>query len=438
MRKIMTLAWREYKAAVRTKGFIIGLVLMPIFMSGGFIAMKLSESHIDTSDKKIAVIDWSGKIADSIVQAAKTRNETEVYDTKKGKKVKPAYLIEIIETNNADPEKLRLELSDRIRAKKLHAFVEIGADVVHPAGNPERSRIAYHSKNAVMDDLRRWLSWPVNNQLRSLRLADAGIDESKIRDLFSWVNIDGLGLASLEAGTGKFKDAKRSNEGTAIGIPMIMIMLMFFMIILGANPLLTSVMEEKSQRIAEVLLGSINPFQFMMGKVIGGVGVSLTASAVYIIGGITAAKYMGLDAYIPYHLLPWFFALMILAVFLFGSMLAALGSACNDLKDVQSLALPAMLPMMIPMFIMTPVLREPLSAFSTWLSLFPPFTPMLMMLRLGTSGGIPVWQPFVGVVGVLLFTLFSVWAGGRIFRIGILMQGKPPKFLDILRWAVRG
>jgi ABC-2 type transport system permease protein len=197
-------------------------------------------------------------------------------------------------------------------------------------------------------------------------------------------------------------------------------------------------MEEKTQRIAEVLLGSIQPFEFMMGKIIGGVGVSLTASMVYVIGGITAGKYMGLGAYIPYHLLPWFFAFMIMAVFLFGSMLASLGSACNDLKDVQSLALPAMLMMMIPMFIMTPVLKEPLSAFSTWLSLFPPFTPMLMMLRLSTPAGVPVWQPFVGIAGVLLFTLFSVWAGGRIFRIGILMQGKPPKLVDILRWAVRG
>jgi ABC-2 type transport system permease protein len=437
MRKIMTLAWREYKAAVRTRGFIIGLVMMPIFMSGSFIAMKISEGHVDISDKKVAVIDWSGKIADSIVQAAKTRNETELFDTKK-KKIRPAYLIEVTDPNRENPEKQRLELSDRIGAKKLYAFVEIGADIVHPRGNAESSRIGYHSKNAAMDDLRRWLSWPVNNQLRSLRLKDAGVDESKIRDLFSWANIDGLGLASREEGTGKFKKAERSNEGVAIFIPMIMMMLMFFMIILGANPLLTSVMEEKGQRIAEVLLGSVQPFEFMMGKIMGGMGVSLTASIVYVIGGITAVSHMGLGAFIPYHLLPWFFAFMILAVLLFGSMFASLGSACNDLKDVQSLAMPVMLPVIIPMLFMMPVLKEPLSAFSTWLSLFPPFTPMLMMLRLSTPGGIPVWQPIVGIAGVLLLTVFSVWAGGRIFRIGILMQGKPPKLLDLFRWAVRG
>ncbi len=97
--------------------------------------------------------------------------------------------------------------------------------------------------------------------------------------------------------------------------------------------------------------------------------------------------------------MPWFFSFMILAVFMFGSMFAALGSACSDIKDVQGLVLPAMLLIIIPMMLLMPVLREPLSAFSTWLSLFPPFTPMLMMLRIGSPSSIPVWQPYVGMGG---------------------------------------
>ena len=129
---------------------------------------------------------------------------------------------------------------------------------------------------------------------------------------------------------------------------------------------------------------------------------------------------------------------MVLAIFMYGSLFAAIGSACNDTKDIQSLSMPVMLPMIIPMFMIMPVLREPACAFSTWLSLFPPFTPTLMMLRLSTPAGVPLWQPAVGMAGVLLTTLFTVWAGGRIFRVGLLMQGKPPKLGEILRWAVRG
>jgi ABC-2 type transport system permease protein len=97
-----------------------------------------------------------------------------------------------------------------------------------------------------------------------------------------------------------------------------------------------------------------------------------------------------------------------------------------------------MLPVMIPMFILVPVIKEPLSGFATCLSLFPPFTPLLMLLRQSTPVGIPAWQPWVGLVGVAVFTILCVWAGGRIFRVGLLMQGQPPRIGDLLRWAVRG
>jgi ABC-2 type transport system permease protein len=96
------------------------------------------------------------------------------------------------------------------------------------------------------------------------------------------------------------------------------------------------------------------------------------------------------------------------------------------------------LPLLIPMFVYFPVAKEPMSSFATWLSLFPPFTPTLMLLRQTTPAGIPFWQPCVGMLGVLLFTILFVWAGGRIFRVAILMQGTPPKLKNIIRWAIRG
>jgi ABC-2 type transport system permease protein len=97
-----------------------------------------------------------------------------------------------------------------------------------------------------------------------------------------------------------------------------------------------------------------------------------------------------------------------------------------------------MLPVFLPMFLAMPMLQEPMSPFATWMSLIPPFTPMLMLLRKAGPQGIPAWQPWVGLVGVLLVTMFSVWLGGRIFRVGILMQGGPPKLGKLIRWAFRG
>jgi len=118
--------------------------------------------------------------------------------------------------------------------------------------------------------------------------------------------------------------------------------------------------------------------------------------------------------------------------------MAALGSACNDSKDVQAIQFPAMLPIIILLIVMMPIILNPLSSFATGLSLFPVWTPMLMVLRQATSVTIPVWQPCVGLLGVLLFTAFSVWAGARIFRSAIIMQGKRPKIGTLLRYIFKG
>jgi len=438
MRKVLRLTRREYRATVRTKGFILGLVLAPLLMGGSGIAMKLLENQVDTANKKVAVVDRSGAVAEALVKAAQERNAVAVRDKETGKKVRPAYRIEVVGPNEEDLAAQRLELSDRVRRGELHAFAEIGPEVLHPGADRDAFRITYHGENAAIDEVRRWLVWPINGQLRRLRLVEAGGDEGAVDDVLAWIPVQGMGLVSVDAKTGQVEKARQSHEGEAVGVPIVMTFLMFLMIMMGAVPLLNSVMEEKTQRIAEVLLGSIRPFGFMIGKVLGGAAVSLTGSAVYVIGGTIAVRYMGLGEYVPYHLLPWFFAYMVLAIFMFGSGLAALGAACNDPKDAQTLTLPAMLPMMIPLFTLVPVLKEPQSSFATWLSFFPPCTPTLMLLRQSTPAGVPAWQPWAGLLGVLAFTALSVWAGGRIFRIGILMQGQPPRLGNILRWAVRG
>jgi len=221
-------------------------------------------------------------------------------------------------------------------------------------------------------------------------------------------------------------------------VPLVLFFLMFMMVMMGAMPLLSSTQEEKTQRIAEVLLGCLKPHEFMAGKVLGGLAVSLTGATVYVIGGIILLKVAGLASFVPLRVIPWFFAFLVLEIVMVGSYLTALGAACNDPKDAQNLMFPAMIPVFLSVFLAMPTLQEPSSAFAAGLSLFPLFTPMLMLLRKAAPIGVPAWQPWIGLLGVLLATLFTVWAGGRIFRVAILMQGGPPKLSKILRWAIRG
>jgi ABC-2 type transport system permease protein len=438
MRKTLRIAKREYFSAVRTRGFIIGLALMPIFMGGSLLVMMITEKRVDTTDKRVAVVDHSGIVAEAIVKAAAQRNLNDIFDKESGKKTGPAYIIEVVEPDSDNTEAQRLALSERVRRHQIHAFLEVGPGVLDPGSGAAGARIAYHGENAVMDDIRGWIGSPVNNELRKRRLADLGIDESEVKGALVWLPVDAMGLVSRDATTGKITEAERSSEARAFGAPFVMQILMFMMIMMGAVPLMTSVMEEKTQRIAEVLLGSATPFQFMMGKVLGGLGVSLTAAAVYVAGGAATVTRMGIGDMIPYGVLPWFFAYMILAILMMGAMLAALGATCNDMKEAQSISMPAMFPIIIPMFMIVPVIKAPLSGFATGFSLFPFFTPMLMMLRLSGPVSIPAWQPWAGLAGVLAFAVLSVWAGSRIFRISILMQGKPPSLANLVRWAIRG
>jgi ABC-2 type transport system permease protein len=438
MRKVLLIALRDYNAAVRTKGFIIGLVVMPILLGGGLIGVKLMESQRDIRDKRIAIVDHSGTIAQAVAQAAERRNTAELRDTRTGKQVRPAYLIEIVLPDEKDPSRQRLELSERVRAHSLTAFVEMGKDAVDPARSGKTSPISYHAENPAMDDARRWLEQPINDRIRQLRLAAAGLSVEKVSQITRWVWLEPLSLVEVDETTGKIKGGARRGAWEAIGVPYAVMLLMFIFMMTAATPLINTILEEKMNRVAEVLLGSVSPFQLMMGKLLGGVAVSLTTVLVYVGGGIAAAHYMSASSSIPYRVLPWLLVYGIGAALMYGAIFIAFGATCNDLRESQTLLMPVWMLVVAPMFIFLPVVKEPASSLALWSSFFPPFTPMLMLLRQTTPGGIPAWQPWVGLAGVIGFTVLCVWAAGRIFRVGILMQGKPPRLTEILKWAARG
>ncbi len=441
MRKTLVVAIREYNAAVRTKAFILSLVLMPVLMGGSIVVQMLLKDRVDITDRQIALVDRSGELKHYLTRAAERRNEQEIVDPETGKQVKPKFVIDVVAPNAEDPQQQRLELSDAVRAEKYYAFVEIPAEVLEPgdpAAEAPKSGVAYYSNNPLYEDIRTWLFYTLNAQIRRLRFAETNIDQATVDRLSQTVAVANLGLATIDEATGEIQEAEGNQEGRNILVPMALMMLMFMMIMMGAMPLVNAVLEEKMQRIAEVLLGSVPPFTIMMGKLLGTVGVSLTVVAVYIVGAIAASKKMNIYEYIPWDLLPWFFAYQVAAVLMFGAIFVAIGSACNDLKEAQSLMTPVWLLVCAPMFVWFYVIREPMSTFAVGLSLFPPCTPMLMLMRQATPVGVPAWQPWVGLAGVIAFTVLSVWIAGRIFRVGILMQGKPPRLSDFVRWAVRG
>ena len=253
MRKILRFAMREYKASVRTKGFIIGLIVAPIFMSGSVIAFVLLKDRVDTTDKYVVVIDHNGKILPGLKRYEEVHNSVSVIDKETGEKIRPEYHFIEAEVGE-DKQKQYLELSDRIRAGELHAFLVIGPEVVHPGEDPEAARIRYYARNAAMDDLRKWISGNLNNHLRLLRLEDAGVRKEAAQRLFIFVEAEGLGLLTRDEATGGITDAKKASPIEALAVPIGIMMILMLMIMMSVPGMLQSIMEEKTQRIAEVLL----------------------------------------------------------------------------------------------------------------------------------------------------------------------------------------
>ena len=437
MHKIWTLFKREYRAAVRTKSFIIGLILVPILMGGGFIAVIIMENRQDTDDKHFVVMDHSGIMEEPLREAVDSRNSEEIFHSRTGDQIEPAYIIEFVKPEPASLQDQQLELSNRVQSGELHAFIEIGSDILYPAGEDKEAYLRYYSEHAFNDQNRYWFQNVVNNTLRNMRARELNLGETETENLLSWIDVEGMGLVTVDKKTGEQQEAERTNELQSFLVPYVLLILMFMLVMMGAIPQLTTVMEEKNEKIAEVLLGTITPFQFMMGKVLGGIGVSLTTATIYVVAGVLTMSYLGVGSVIPYDVLPWFFIYTLLFILMVGSGMAALGATCNDNKDAQSLTFPGILPAIIPMFLIAPVLQDPTGPLATTLSLIPPFTPTMMVIRMASPVTIPFWQPVVGLILVTLFTLFTIWIGARVFRTAILIQGQKPTVNTLFRYAFK-
>jgi ABC-2 type transport system permease protein len=445
MRKLFVIAAREYRAAVRTKAFLITLVMVPILMGVSIGMQVLVRKLDDTKAKTYAVIDRTpgGKLYDFLQAAVERRNAKEIYDDKEtGKQDKPVFTLERVDPSAPDSDAVaaqRLELSERCLKGELDGFLDIGPDVYAlDASDPERSYVRYQSNRLTNLDFQRWAEPVVNAGIRQHRFVTAGIDPVKIQALQTPVPLKVKGMSRRDPVTGRIVDAREESQVAGLLIPVGLLVLMYMMVLLGSTPAMQGVVEEKMQKIVEVLLGSVTPFQLMVGKLLGIVAVSLTIMAVYMTGIYFVAHRYQVTEFLSPGLLAWFLVFQVLAVLMYGSVFIAIGAAATDMKETQSLLMPVMMVVMLPLFMVAAILQDPNSTFATAASFFPPSTPMLMVARLAVPPGIPWWQPVAGVLGVLVMTLACVYAAGRIFRVGILMQGKGAKFSDLARWVFSG
>ncbi len=435
MNRTLLIAKRDYLQMVRSKAYLFGLILLPLLFGGGFLAVALANRG-SPKEQRVAVIDRTGVSEASVIQAAQVANRKTIANAPFGQGG-PRYSFEEVKPEAGQAAQL-LSLSDQIRKGELAVVVDISSEALRPPADSGQELVRYYSgSGGLVDPVSLWLPAAVNDGLRRVRLAQLGVAAARVPQVLGDVSVVAMNLVSKDPVTGNIVQGEKKNPIQAGTVPFFLVFLMIMIAIFGSAPNLGAVAEDKMQRVYEMMLSSASSFELMLGKVLASVGASVTSSTVYIIGGLLALAGMAMFGLAPLNLLPWFFVYLIADVVMLSALGVALGSACATPQDAQHLAFVLILPIMIPMFMLTPVMQQPNGSLAIVMSFIPPFTPVLMLLRQALPGGVPWWQPWLGLADVIVFAVAIIWAAARIFRIGILSQGKTPKLAELAQWVLR-
>ncbi len=317
---------------------------------------------------------------------------------------------------------------------KLFAAIVIGPDPVHTSKGCK-----YYSKNLADLDLKRWFERFATEAVREKRIQALNLSPEKAAWLAAPLRIETL---KVTEGGGEEKASLSSRLHQFA--PVAFVYILWISVFMIAQMLLTSTIEEKSNRVIEVLLSSVSPVQLMAGKIIGPALTGLTmilAWAFFAFAGLQVLPLLvehvpdlGLGAILsdPAYLVS-FLVYFLLGYLLYASLLVGLGSVCNSLKEAQNLMQPIMLVLIVPLLAMIPVVKDPNGALARVLSFIPPFTPFVMMNRV--AGPPAPWEYAATTLLLVITLVFTVWAAAKVFRVGILMTGKPPRLREILRWV---
>jgi ABC-2 type transport system permease protein len=419
MSRILLVFVREYLENVRTKAFLIGLILTPLWFVLAFTIPKFA-AESEPPVQKVEIVDATGELADDLVSVL----------SKPGPGGHSRYDVTVHPAAGAfDPAPDgSTSLVDRMRERAIQG--DVFAVVLTPpvlekrAPAPgERVPLLLGASSAGALETGRHVEEAVNRIVNVRLLKKRGLDP----DLLDRLRADAVSFTAL------------TREGQVAGsvqmlAPMAFMLLLFMGIVGISQMLVSTTLEEKSNRVYEVLLSSVSPVELITGKLLGICAVGFTLMVLWSGGGILAAALQGITGLVTGAQIGLLVAYYVLGFFLIASLMAAVGSACNTLKEAQNLMAPISLLLAFPILLSIVILRSPNGALATVTSFFPPFTPFVMMARIGSVPGPPAWQIVASLVLLAVSTFVALRLAARIFRVGILLYGQPPRLSTVWKW----
>jgi ABC-2 type transport system permease protein len=436
LERIAVVAKREYLQRVRGKGFWIATLVLPVFLAAVTILPSLLLSKAETR-QKVVVVDATGQVAGELQSVLAARaataapNPSSGIGSDRGRSRGKASFDLTIEAPLPARAVQREDLDRRVRAGTIDAW--IGVDPTELAAN----HIEYHARNVSNFVTQEVLKDSLSTAVRRVRLRQAGFDPERIGALTQPVDLDTVKIGKV---------GSRAEESMAEFAFAYALFLMLYMVIaIWGQQVMTGVLEEKGSRIVEVLVASVRPFDLLMGKLIGICCLGLTQITIWFatLIALTAPGIVASIAFLPagMHLPTVTLALavnfaifFVLGFFVYATFYAAIGAAFNNLQEAQQVAAFIVFFLIAPLFIMFRIINDPDSTLAVVSSLIPPFTPLLMTLRIALQPP-PLWQLLLSYVLTLSFIAGMIWLAARIYRIGILMYGKKPTIQEIWRWV---
>ncbi|MEY2715647.1 MAG: hypothetical protein RIT24_1990 [Planctomycetota bacterium] len=441
--KIALIAWREFRHTALTKGFIFGAIAVPVLMFGVFALIpQLISKQSPPLKGTIVVVDPSGAItarAQEILARPADRAEAlkELSENPPSDAMgqidaagdimgRDQQVIEVTWRSEKDPAAVEAAKAELAKGTLL-AAAAVTAEALDPAKDAEGVELFIPS--SLSPKHVRQISRAIAKAVEEERVARSGVDGAMLKRLAS--RPEPRTTRVSPEGT----EAKEQTELRTI-IPFAFMLLLWICVFTSANYLLTTTIEEKSNKVMEVLLAAASPMQLLAGKILGYSMVSAVMLVMYGGLGIAGLTTAALTDLVPFEHIFYLVVFFLMAYLMVASMMSAVGSAVSDLREAQSLVGPVMMILMVPLILWAPIIDNPNGWLATVAGFVPPATPFVMILRLTASTEpIPLWQTALSIVWGFACAFGMLWIAARIFRVGVLMQGKPPTPKELLRWA---
>lgn len=453
MSRVLQVAWREYASTVLTKGFIIGAFIVPLIVSLTIplIILLMSTAVAPQVKGRIALIDRSEFVSiefeDRLDQERAKANQLQIeaqeqtkenptmFDNLKQQQLKRVAdstavleLLRLPAEASVEEAKELLRQNEGVPEERVIAVLEVDPDAVHLAeGSTTYGGYAIFVRPDLDDRNISYIRDTITGAIKTARYVENGYTASVIEEL---VTVRGDDTQEVTA-TGE----RQGTEVLRLILPFAFMLLLMMSVMIGGQYLLTTTVEEKSSRVVEILLSAVSPMQLMTGKIFGQMGVGLTLMIIY--GGLSTATLVavGTADLLSVQSVVLLFVYFLLAYFMIASLLAAVGSAVNDLREAQSLQTPVMLFVMLPYLLWLPISQDPNSPLAVWLSFIPPINPFVMIMRVTSTAPPPMWQIVVSLITGVIGSWICLWFSAKVFRIGLLMYGKPPNLATLIKWA---